>query len=56
MLRVIKELPSSTSKVATDQAKEPAVVEGILGRYPGRIQSQGLQDRSQGGGPAHTDR
>ena len=42
MLRVIKELPSSTSKVATGQAKEPLLLKAFW-NSPRRVRSEGLQ-------------
>lgn len=40
MLRVIKELPSSSSKIVTGQAKEPLLLKSLLGLASGRIRGR----------------
>lgn len=55
MLRVIKELPLNLEDRNWPGQGAPAV-EGILGRSPERIRSEGLQGHSPGGGSVYTNR
>lgn len=47
MLRVIKEHPSSTSKVATGQAKEPLLLKAFWDALPEEFEAKDFQATAQ---------
>lgn len=47
MLRVIKELPSSTSKVATGQAKEPLLLKAFWDALPEEFEAKDFKTIAQ---------
>ena len=47
MLRVIKELPSSTSKVATGQAKEPLLLKAFWDALPEEFEAKDFKATDQ---------
>lgn len=56
MLRVIKKIPSSTSKVTIGHAKEPLLLKAFWDALQEEFEAKDFQGNSPGGGPVYSNR